>query len=133
MNRTFKRKSIGASDDHRISYNSEICPFMRGQLKLEGQWPWIPRELQQCVYAGWSVFTKLTLELTNYFANKQDHAMKEKQSNILHHHSLLSEDISWTDETSHFFKVLQNRQFSTDRDYTMTRHDFRPWFICVLN
>ena len=37
---------------------------------------------------------KLTLEMTNYFANKHDHAMKEKQSNILHHHSLLSEDIS---------------------------------------
>ena len=43
---------------------------------------------------------KLTLEMTNYFANKQDHVMKEKQSNILHHHSLLSEDISRTDETS---------------------------------
>ena len=27
--------------------------------QLEGQWPWIPRELQQCVYAGWSVFTKI--------------------------------------------------------------------------
>ena len=26
--------------------------------------------------------------------------MKEKQRNTLHHHSLLSEDISWTDETS---------------------------------
>ena len=26
-------------------------------LKLEGQWPWIPRELQQFVDAGWSVFT----------------------------------------------------------------------------
>ena len=38
--------------------------------------------------------------MTNYFANKQDHAMKEKQSNILHQHSLLSEDISRTDETS---------------------------------
>ena len=25
---------------------------------------------------------KLTLEKTNYFVNKQDHAMKEKQSNI---------------------------------------------------
>ena len=37
---------------------------------------------------------KLTLEITNHFANKQDHAMKEKQSNILHHHSLLSEDMS---------------------------------------
>ena len=36
----------------------------------------------------------------NYFANKQDHVMKEKQSNIFHHHSLLSEDISRTDETS---------------------------------
>ena len=43
---------------------------------------------------------KLTLEITNYFANKQDHAVKEKQSNILHHHSLLSEDISRTGETS---------------------------------
>ena len=43
---------------------------------------------------------KLTLEMTNYFANKQGHVMKEKQSNILHHHSLLSKDISWTDETS---------------------------------
>ena len=31
------------------------------------------------------------------------------------------------------FKVLQNRRFSTDRDDTMTRHDFRPLFICVLN
>ena len=40
------------------------------------------------------VLLKLTLEITNYFANKQDHAMKEKQSNILHHHSLLSEDMS---------------------------------------
>ena len=40
------------------------------------------------------VLLKLTLEMTNYFANKQDHAMKEKQSNILHHHSLVSEDIS---------------------------------------
>ena len=29
--------------------------------------------------------------MTNYFAIKQDHVMKEKQSNILHHHSLLSE------------------------------------------
>ena len=38
---------------------------------------------------------KLTLEMTNYFANKQDHVMKEKQINILHHHSLLSEDMSW--------------------------------------
>ena len=43
---------------------------------------------------------KLTLEMTNYFANKQEHVMKKKQSNILHHHSLLSEDISRTDETS---------------------------------
>ena len=25
------------------------------------------------------------------------------------------------------------RQFSTDQDATMTRHDCRPWFICVLN
>ena len=25
------------------------------------------------------------------------------------------------------------RQFSTDQDDTMTRHDCRPWFICVLN
>ena len=37
---------------------------------------------------------KLTLEIMNYFANKQDHVMKKKQINILHHHSLLSEDIS---------------------------------------
>ena len=29
------------------------------------------------------------------------------------------------------FKVLQNQQFSTDRDKTLTRHDFRPWFIRV--
>ena len=36
----------------------------------------------------------LTLEMTNYFANRQDHAMKEKQITVLHHHSLLSEDIS---------------------------------------
>ena len=43
---------------------------------------------------------KLTLEITYFFANKQDHVMKEKQSNILHHDSILSEDISWTDETS---------------------------------
>ena len=27
-------------------------------IKLEGQWPWIPCELQQFVDAGWSVFTK---------------------------------------------------------------------------
>ena len=32
---------------------------------------------------------------------------------------------------STIFKVLQNRQFSTDRDKTLTRHDFRPWFIRV--
>ena len=29
--------------------------------------------------------------------------------------------------------VLRNRKFSTDRDKTLTRHDFRPWFIRVLN
>ena len=29
------------------------------------------------------------------------------------------------------FKALQNRQLSTDRDKTLTRHDFRPWFIRV--
>ena len=51
-----------------------------------------PRELQQFVYAGWSVLTKINLG--NHFANKQDHVMKEKQSNILHHDALLSEDIS---------------------------------------
>ena len=43
---------------------------------------------------------KLTLEMTNYLTNKQDHAMKEKQFTFVHHHSLLSEDISRTDETS---------------------------------
>ena len=31
------------------------------QNKLEGQWPWIPRELQQFVYAGLSVLTKINL------------------------------------------------------------------------
>ena len=34
---------------------------------------------------------------------------------------------------STIFKVLQNRQFSTDRDETLTRHDFKLWFIRVLN
>ena len=29
--------------------------------------------------------------------------------------------------------MLQNRQFSTDRDETLTRHDFRPWFMRVQN
>ena len=32
---------------------------------------------------------------------------------------------------STIFKVLQNRQFSTDRDETLTRHDFRPRYIRV--
>ena len=50
--------------------------------------------------AGWSVFTIINFGNNELFANKQDHVMKEKQSNILHHHSLLSEDISRTDETS---------------------------------
>ena len=31
------------------------------------------------------------------------------------------------------FQRLQNRQFSTDRDETLTRHTFRYWFIRVLN
>ena len=31
------------------------------------------------------------------------------------------------------FKVLQNRQFSIDRDKTLTRHNFRYWFISVQN
>ena len=31
------------------------------------------------------------------------------------------------------FKMLQNRQFSIDRDETLTRHNFRPWFIRVYN
>ena len=30
---------------------------------------------------------------------------------------------------STIFKVFKNRQFSTDRDETLTRHDFRPWCI----
>ena len=75
---------------------------------------------------------KLTLEMTNYFAHKQDHAMKEKQSNTLHHHSLfLKTSLELTRPVT--FQVLQNQRFSTDRDDTMTRHDFRPWFICLLN
>ena len=27
--------------------------------------------------------------------------------------------------------MLQNQQFLTDRDETLTRHDFRPWFMRV--
>ena len=50
--------------------------------KLEGRWPWIPRELQQ--FVDGQFLLKLTLEITKYFANKQDHVMKEKQSNTLH-------------------------------------------------
>ena len=42
--------------DHTLRPN-EYSPTIK--IKLEGQWPWIPRELQQCVYAGWSVFTKI--------------------------------------------------------------------------
>ena len=80
--------------------NRAKLAYIQGLNKLEGQWRWIPRELQQCAYAGCQFLLKLTLEMTNYFANKKDHAMKEKQITFLHHHSLLTEDISWTDETS---------------------------------
>ena len=31
------------------------------------------------------------------------------------------------------FLRLQNRQFSTDRDETLTKHDFRPRFIPAIN
>ena len=31
------------------------------------------------------------------------------------------------------FQRLQNRQFSTDRDETLTRHNLRHWFISVLD
>ena len=44
-----------------IAYETSSVSF----ITLEGQWPWIPRELQQCVYAGWSVLTKI-----NFWNNK---------------------------------------------------------------
>ena len=48
--------------------------------------------------------------------------------------SYITTHISSTEyEIFAIFPVLQNRQFMSDRDETLTRHDFRPWFIRVLS
>ena len=44
-------------DNTLFMIDKKLCDFEYNEL--EGQWPWIPRELQQFVDAGWSVFTKI--------------------------------------------------------------------------
>ena len=44
---------------HPNLYDFKGFEIFKNYLKLEGQWPWIPRELQQFVDAGWSVFTMI--------------------------------------------------------------------------
>ena len=46
--------TVWRTPDH---YQIAVCLTKNAQYKLEGQWPWIPRALQQFVDAGWSVFT----------------------------------------------------------------------------
>ena len=70
---------------------------------------------------------QLTLEITNYFVNKQDHVMKEKQSNILHHHSLLFEDISRTEETS--WKNVRNKYTYVKSNTTHYNYVFNNIYI----
>ena len=51
------------------------------------------------------------------------------KDNILYYHPLTSTEY----EMFAIFQRLQSRQFSTNRDETLTRHNFRHWFIRVQN
>ena len=74
---------------------------------------------------------KLTLEMTILQINKIMRWRKNRVTFCIITHFFWRHLLNWRDQS--LIKVLQNRKFPTDRDDTMTRHDFRPWFICVLN